>query len=91
MHGSAVELFLGGNLAHMAQEHYADAVRNKVDDRKIMPDEEIGQTVLLLQVLEQVQHLALHRNIQCGDRFIADDQVRLQRNGAGNADAPALA
>jgi len=45
----------------------------------------------LLQVLEQVQHLALHRNIQCGDRFIADDQVRLQRNGAGNADALALA
>ena len=75
----------------MAQEHYADAVRNKVDDRKIMPDEEIGQAVLLLQVLEQVQHLALHRNIQCGDRFIADDQVRLQRNGAGNADALALA
>ena len=59
----------------MAQEHYTDAVRNKVDDRKIMPDEEIGQAVLLLQVLEQVQHLALHRNIQCGDRFIADDQV----------------
>ena len=91
MHGAAVELFLGGNLAHMAQEHYADAVRNKVDDRKIMPDEEIGQAILLLQVLEQVQHLALHRNIQCGDRFIADDQVRLQRNGAGNADALALA
>ena len=40
-------------------------VCNEIDDRKIMTDEKIGKAILLLQVLEQVQHLTLYRDIQC--------------------------
>ncbi len=44
-----------------------------------------------LQLLEQVQHLRLHRNVQRRGRFIRDNQLRTQRQGAGDADALPLA
>ena len=36
---------------------------------------------------QQIEHLRLDRNIQRGNRFVADDQLRIQRQRAGDADA----
>ena len=55
-----------------------------------MGDEEVGQIQLFLQVLEQVDDLGLNRDIQRGNRFVGDDEFRLQRQGAGDADALSL-
>ena len=41
--------------------------------------------------LEQVEHLRLDRHVERGDRLVADDEVRLQDERAGDADALALA
>ena len=56
-----------------------------------MGDEEIGQAELLLQVLQQVDHLRLDRDVERRDRLVADDQLGLDRERAGDADALALA
>ena len=45
---------------------------------------------LLLQVVEQVEHLRLHRQVERGDRLVADDHVGVERQRAGDADALAL-
>ena len=37
--------------------------------------------------LQQVQHLRLHGDIQRRDRLVGDNQARVQRQGAGDADA----
>ena len=50
-------------------------------------DEEVGQPELLLQVLEQVDDLRLDRHVQRADRLVANDELRLHRQGAGDADA----
>ena len=44
-----------------------------------------------LQVLEQVDHLRLDRHVERGDRLVGDEQLGLQGQRAGDADALALA
>ena len=43
-----------------------------------------------LQIEQQVQDLRLHRNVQRGDRLVGDDQARVDRQRARDADALAL-
>ncbi|MNF68235.1 hypothetical protein D3C84_500870 [compost metagenome] len=56
-----------------------------------MGDEDEGEPHLLLQGLEQVDHLGLDGDIQRRDRLVADDHLGLQDQRPGDADALALA
>lgn len=58
---------------HLAQIHDRDVVREILDDREVMGDKDIGKSNVLLQLFQQVQDLRLNRNVQCGNRFVADD------------------
>ena len=44
-----------------------------------------------LQFEQQVQHLRLDRDVECGDRLVGHDQARAGGERAGDADALALA
>jgi len=61
------------------------------DDAEIMRDEEIGEVELVLQIVEQVEHLRLDRDVEGGDRLVGDDEARPQHKGAGDGDALTLA
>ena len=61
------------------------------DHRQVVGDEDVGDLQLLLQLVEQVEHLRLHRQVERGDRLVADDDVGVQCQRAGDADALALA
>ena len=50
--GLLVQRLLGGDLTHISQEHDADPVGDKVDDRQVVTDEQVGKMVLLLQILQ---------------------------------------
>ena len=76
---------------HVAQIHDADSVGNVLDNGKIVRDEQIGQVALFLQIGQQVDNLALDGHVQRGNRLVTDDELRLHRQTAGNADALALA
>ena len=56
-----------------------------------MGNEDIGQAQILLQLLEQVQDLRLNRNVQCGNRLVAHDKLRVHGQSAGDADTLAAA
>ena len=56
-----------------------------------MGDEDIGQRQALLQIGQEIDDLGLDRDVEGRDRLVGDDQLRLQRQGAGDADALALA
>jgi len=60
-----------------AEVHDADAVRDVVDDRKVVRDEEVREAHLALQVLHQVQHLGLHGDVERRRRFVADEDSGL--------------
>ena len=55
-----------------------------------MGDEEVGDAEVRLQILQKVEDLRLDRYVERGDRLIANDELRAQRDGARDADALAL-
>ena len=58
-----------------------------IDDGQVMRDEDIGDAVFALDFLHQVKNLSLNGNIQCGNRLVADDELRVHRQSAGDTDA----
>ena len=56
-----------------------------------MGDEQHRQMQAFLQLLQQVDDLCLHGDVQGGDRLVRDEQLGLQGQRAGDADALALA
>ena len=45
----------------------------------------------LLEVLQQIEHHRLHRNVERRGRLVEDDEIGLERDGARDADARLLA
>lgn len=76
---------------YAAALHDHDAVGHVVHHAEVVGDEEVGVVVLLLEVVEEVEHLGLHADVEGGDALVADDQLGLQDEGAGYAHALALA
>ena len=61
------------------------------DHGQVVGDEQIGEVHRVLQFLHECHHLGLHRHIEGRDGLVADDEFGLHCQGAGYADALALA
>ena len=81
----------GASLDDAAQIHDADARRHVPHHRQVVADEQVGEPETVLQVAHQVEDLRLHRNVERAGRLVADDELGVRRQGAGDADALALA
>src|SRR5205814_3384921 len=86
-----VKLFRIRNLDNAAQIHHRDARRNMLDDREAMRDEEVGQPEFGLQILQEINDLSLHGNVESRYWLVGDNQFRIQCERAGDADALQLA
>ena len=78
-------------LDQLAVLHDHHLVGDLADDGQIVGDEQVAQAAFGLQVVEQTQHLVLHQHVEGGDRLVAHDDVGVQRHGARDGDALALA
>ena len=58
---------------------------------EVVRDEDDRQPEVALEVAQQVEDLRLDRDVEGGDRLVGDDQLRLERERAGHADALPLA
>ena len=79
------------DLAHLAQVHDHDPVADVLHHRQVMGDEQHGQAVATLHVLQQVQDLGLDGHVERRHRLVADQHLGIERQGPGDADALALA
>ena len=86
-----VDLVGLGQLHHLAQVHHGDAVGDVAHHQQVVGDEEVGQAQLLLEVVKHVDDLRLNGHVQRGDGLVADDELGIDRQCAGDADALALA
>lgn len=91
MKRTAVQLFLGRNLHNAAQVHDRNGVAQMFNHGQIVGDEDQGQIILLLESLEQVDHLGLDGHVQSRDRFVAHYQLRVANQTSSQGDALALA
>ena len=85
-----VERIARRKLDDLAEVHHRDPVGDVADHAQIMGDEEVGEAEALLQLLQQVHHLRLDRDIERRDRLVADDELGVERERPGDADALAL-
>lgn len=69
-------------LHHAAEIHYADLVGNMFYDGKIVRNEYIGKIVVYLQRFKQIDYLCLYRYVERGNRFVANNEFRIQRERA---------
>ena len=51
-----------------------------------MGDEDVRQSELALQLLEQIDDLGLNRDVERRDRLVADDHLWVECHAPGNAD-----
>ena len=84
------QLVAVGQLHHLAQVHHADAVGDVLDNAQVMGDKQVGQAHLLLQILKHVDDLCLDGNVQCGNRLVTNDELRVHGQCTGNAHALTL-
>jgi hypothetical protein len=79
------------HLDQLAQVHHRNAVAHVPHHREVVGDEDERQPELPLQAAQQVEHLSLDRDVERRDRLVGDQQLRLERDRAGDADALSLA
>ncbi len=78
-------------LDQAAEIHDGQAVADMADHRQIVGDDHGGEAELALQVLDQVEHVALHGDVEAGRRLVGEQQMRAHRQRARDADAARLA
>ena len=91
MERAIVQIDGGRRFDEAAQVHNGYPVADVADDREVVGDEQVGQLELVLEAFEQVDDLGLDRDVQGADRFVGDDQIRVECQRPGNADPLALA
>jgi hypothetical protein len=90
MHGPIKQLVGIGRLDDSPGVHDSHPVAQMANDGQVVRNEQVSDSELRLKVLQQVNDLRLHGNIESADGFITDDQFRAQRDGAGNPNALSL-
>ena len=90
MLGCAADLFRIADFDELTLVHNADAVAHVADDADVMADEDVGEPELVLQAHQEIEHLRAHGDIERRGRLVGNDDTRIERDGAGNADALAL-
>ena len=87
-----VEQRVGRGLLHdHARAHDGDFIGDARHHRQIVADEKIAQMSAVADIFQQRQDLVLYGHIERRSRLIANQQNRVQRQGARDRQALALA
>lgn len=73
MERRAVEFDRRSDFDNPPEVHDGHALAQVFNHREVVGDKEVGQTELLLDVIEEVDNLGLNREIEGGDRFIGNN------------------
>jgi hypothetical protein len=74
-----------GHFHNLPQVHHHDSMAYVFNHRQVVCDKQQRQAEAFLQILQQVHNLRLDRNIESAHWLIADQQPRIKRQGAGDA------
>ena len=81
-----------GPLLHDAPlPHDDDEIAQQVHHVEIVGDEQIAHAEAVLQLFQEVEHHRLHRHVERRRRLVEDHEIRVEGDGAGDADARLLA
>ena len=86
MVGRSEDLLFGPLFNDAAVEHDDNLVGDGFNRCQVVGNEQVGNLQLSLQAEQQLQYSFGHQLIQGRSNLVADDQVRLGGQGAGDAD-----
>ena len=72
------------SLFDLSAEEDRDLVADMFDHRHVMRDEQVAEAALPLQVGKQVEDLGLNREVQRAHGLVADNDLRVGYEGAGD-------
>ena len=72
-------------LHHTSKIHDTNSIRYVPDHRNIMSNKQIRKTQLILQIFHHINYLRLNRNIQCRNRLITDNKLRIYCQSSGDS------
>ena len=81
-----VDVFLRPDLDDLAEVHDSDAIGDVTNEREIVGDEQVGETEVALQRLEQVDDLGANRDVERRDGLVEHDHLWIECEGAGESD-----
>ena len=84
------ECFCRSKLNHISQIHDTDCIRDMLDDREVMADEEICKPELFLKTSQEVDDLCLDGYVKSRNRFIAEDEIRVKSQSSCDTDSLSL-
>ena len=70
-----------------AEIHNGNVIRDLPHDLEIMTDEEIGHAEMCLYVLQKIDNLSCHGNVESRNGLVADDKFGVEHQCAGE-DSP---
>ena len=91
MLGVLIQILGIGDFHDPPQVHHRHAVGKMLHHCEVVRDKQITELQFALQVLKEIENLRLDRDIERGDRLIADDELGLKGECPGDADALPLA
>ncbi len=91
MHRAGIEIPCAGGLDDPAEIHHGDPVRDVAHHGEVVGDEQEGQAEALLELLQQIEHAGLHRDVQGRDRLVEHHDLGLKGQGARDPHTLALA
>ncbi len=83
----------GVGLVHLddaAEIHHGNGACHMLDHGEVVADEDVGEVEVAPELGQQVEDLRLHGDIERAGRFVADDDLRLDDERAGNRHPLAL-
>ena len=54
---------------------------------EVVADEQIGEAPVTLELMQQVEDLRLHRDVEGAGRFVEHDELGIEGEGSGDGDA----
>jgi hypothetical protein len=91
MGGMGGDEFRGAFFDEFTVFENGNLIADVFNDGEIVGNEEVSKVKFFLEVHQKVDDLGLNRDIECADRFVANNELRFDGEGASNADALALA
>jgi hypothetical protein len=78
------------DLDDLAEVHDGNSVAHVSHDGQVVGDEETGDAEALLERPEQIEHLGLNGNVECGNGLVADNEIGFDSERPRDTDTLAL-
>ena len=81
----AIEIVVRCYLHNPPEVHDGNSIAHMLHHSEVMGYDDVGEIEIFLQAVKQIDNLCLNRYVQCGDRFVCQQQLWIKDQCPGNS------